>query len=84
MESKVERLDSQSQLIEITQTDPVPDGRLYLKDPEGKVKLLTTHDNLGPSFFAEGGAFSPDMQTVYTVAVKNQSQEGIYAIDSRP
>ena len=84
VESKFETLSNEGgelQLVEVKQVDPVPDGRLYLKDPEGKVKLLTTHDNLGPSFFAEGGAFSPDMQTVYTVAVKNQSQEGIYAID---
>ena len=84
MESQVQRLSSEGgelQLKEVKQVDPVPDGRLYLKDPEGKVKLLTTHENFGPAFFAEGGAFSPDMQTVYTVAVKNQSQEGIYAID---
>ena len=84
VESQVQRLSSEGgelQLKEVKQVDPVPDGRLYLKDPEGKVKLLTTHENFGPAFFAESGAFSPDMQTVYTVAVKNQSQEGIYAID---
>ncbi|BDP40762.1 hypothetical protein DAETH_07310 [Deinococcus aetherius] len=60
----------------------VPDGRLYLQDRQtGASRLLTPPARFGESFYADGGAFSPDGRTAYTV-VNAGGDWTLYAIDT--
>lgn len=80
-ETSQARLVSGSTVVERDRVR-VPDGRLYLQDRgTGNYRLLTAPTRFGDEFYADGGAFSPDGRTAYTV-VNAGGDWALYAIDT--
>lgn len=73
-------LETVSKAMTLEDGTVTTDGKVYLqRKSSGEATLLTTNEQFGEHFYAEGGAFSPDGGTVF-VNVDTENNWAIYAV----